>query len=287
MFWKGKVTLYKQIEAFLKRSELSLTTLEEPVLEIVTPGKCKISVSKLKDVEGISKLLNEFFEDKSSKSMASVTPEWIRSTYIDNQAIWIVARDPGGTIRGCVSSFRCESPYPNAISGCGKTYPWGMVDWFCVHPLWRSKGVGSALLETLDLITYKLGRKAHIFLKEGLPLPYPHIPIYVTLLKCRKAGSSEVKQMKDDTGLTVYPYNEVERDTGLPLVRVEGIRTTNDLNDWEDTLDSSLPECWVFVSGSYLIDDKRGWQTDSLVSMYAFRWSPGKWFGSRPNSAIL
>ena len=287
MFWKGKVTLYKQIEAFLKRSDLSLTTLEEPVLEIVTPGKCKISVSKLKDVEGISKLLNEFFEDTSSKSKATVTPEWIRSTYIDNQAIWIVARDPGGTIRGCVSSFRCEPPYPNSISGCGKMYPWGMVDWFCVHPLWRSKGVGSALLETLDLITYKLGRKAHIFLKEGLPLPYPHIPIYVTWLKCRKAGSPEIKQMKDDTGLTVYPYNEVERDTGLPLVRVEGIRTTNDLNDWEDTLDTSLPECWVFVSGSYLIDDKRGWQTDSLVSMYAFRWSPGKWFGSKPNSAIL
>jgi GNAT superfamily N-acetyltransferase len=287
MFWKGKVTLYKQIEAFLKKSDLSLTTLEEPVLEIVTPGKCKISVSKLKDVEGISKLLNEFFEDTSSKSKASVTPEWIRSTYIDNQAIWIVARDPGGTIRGCVSSFRCESPYPNALSGCGKMYPWGIVDWFCVHPLWRSKGVGSALLETLDLITYKIGRKAHIFLKEGLPLPYPHIPIYVTWLKCRKAGSSKLKQMKDDTGLTVYPYNEVERNTGIPLVRVQGITRPVDLKDWEDALDNYLPECWVFVSGSYLIDDKRGWQTDSLISMYAFRWSPGKWFGSKPNSAIL
>lgn len=287
MFWKGKVSLYKQIEAFVKKSELSLITLQEPVLEIVTPGKCNISVSKLKDVEGISKLLNEFFEDKSSKSKASLTPEWIRSTYIDNEAIWIVAIDSGGTIRGCVSSFRCESPYPNALAGCGKMYPWGIVDWFCVHPLWRSKGVGSALLETLDLITYRLGRKAHIFLKEGSPLPFPHVPIYVTWLKCRKAGSSKVKQMGDDSGLSIHLYKEIERDSSLPLVRVEGITRPIDLQEWEDALDNYLPECWVFVSGSYLIDDKRGWQTDSLVSMYAFRWTPGKWLGSVPNSAIL
>jgi hypothetical protein len=120
-----------------------------------------------------------------------------------------------------------------------------------------------------------------------MPLPLPHVPIYVTWLKCRKAGNPLVKQMRDDTGLAVYPYLEVERSSGIPLVRIEGLHDESELNEWENALDSELPVSWVFVSGSCIVDDKRGWQTDSLVSMYAFRWSPGKWLGSLPHSSIL
>jgi hypothetical protein len=287
MFWKGKVSVFKQAEAFLKRSDVSLLTLEEPEIpKNLEPGGCRVTVSKLKDIEGICKLLNDYFEDPSSKSKASLKSEWIRASYIDNEAIWVVAKDSAGTIRGCVSSFRIVGPYPNSLSGCGKMHSWGIVDWYCVHPLWRSKGLGSTLLEVLDFVTYRVGRNAHIFLKEGLPLSLPHVPIYTTWLKCRKAGSSKVKQMRDDTGLTVYPYQQVERETGIPLIRVEGITIAAELQEWEDALDT-LPECWVFVSGSYLIDDKRGWKTDSLVSMYAFRWTPGKWLGSIPNKSII
>jgi len=246
-----------------------------------------VGVSKFKDAEGISRLLNEWFKESTSKAVASITPDWVRATYLNHQAIWIIARDSGGTIRGCVSSFRIASPYPNSLGGCGKMHPWGLVDWFCVHPLWRSKGLGSALLETLDLVTYRLGRKAHVFLKEGVPLPLPHMPIYVTWLKCRKAGNPSVKEMRHDTGLAVHPYSEIERSSGIPLVHVEGLHDERELNEWEDALDSELPVSWVFVSGSCIVDDKRGWQTDSLVSMYAFRWSPGKWLGSLPHASIL
>ena len=96
-----------------------------------------------------------------------------------------------------------------------------------------------------------------------------------------------IKEMDDDTGLTVYPYHEVERETRLPLVRIEGLPTKVGLSEWEDALDNSLPECWVFVSCSSEVDYKRGWKTDSFVSMYAFRWHPGKWLGSRPAANIL
>ena len=288
MFWKGKVSIFRQIETFLKQRDVALLNLEKPELPSqLNPGGCKISVSKFKDAPGISKLLNDWFEDPSSKSKAAIKPEWIRASYIDKEAIWIVAKDSGGTIRGCVSSFTIISPYPNSLGGCGKMNPWGLVDWFCVHPLWRSKGLGSALLETLDFITYRLGRNAHIFLKEGTPLPLPHVPIFATWLKCRKAGNPDVKQMRDDTGFAVFPYNEVERSTGLPLVRVDGLKNNSDLKEWEDALDSQLPECWVFVTSDCNLDYKKGWKTDSLVSMYAFRWSPGKWLGTSPSAAII
>ena len=288
MFWKGKVSIVKQLMNFLKQSEVALLELEEPELSSnLNPGGCKISVSKLKDVDGISRLLNEWFEDPTSKAKASITPEWVRASFLRNRAIWIVAKDSAGTIRGCVASFHIDSPYPNSLEGCGKMHLWGLVDWYCVHPLWRSKGLGSALLETLDLITYRLGRKAHIFLKEGSPLPLPHVPIYSTWLKCRKAGNPEIKQMSDYTGLVVYPYSEVERESGIPLVRVEGLKDEKDLKEWEDALDSQLPVSWVFVSGACVVDYERGWKTDSLISMYAFRWSPGKWLGSLPHTSIL
>lgn len=288
MFWKGKVALWTQFKNYVKQSDLRLLDLEIPQIPSdLNPGNCIVQVSKFRDVEGICKLLNEWFEDPSSKTRANVNPEWLRRTFLDNHAIWIVAKDAKGTIRGCVSSFLIQSPYPNSITGCGKPYPWGCVDWYCVHPLWRSKGIGSALLETLDLVTYKIGRKAHIFLKEGIPLPLPHIPIYSTWLKCRKAGSKEIKQMSDNTGLIVYPYYEVERETNLPMIRVEGVYKNYALDEWENALDTELPECWVFVTNDYLVKNEKGWKTDALISMYAFRWSPGKWLGSRPANSIL
>lgn len=285
MFWKGKVSLVTHLTKYLSKSDLTLVSLDEPQIPSnLNPGQCKVSVSKFSDVKGISDLLNDWFEDPSSKTKAQTTPEWIRSTFLDEHAIWIVAKDSRGAIRGCVSSFISEGPYPNSLSECSKS--WGIVDWFCVHPLWRSKGLGSALLETLDLVTYRLGRKAHIFLKEGPPLPLPHLPIYFTWLKCRKAGNPKVTQMKEDSGLSVHLYREVERSTGLPLIRVEGLTNTLGLDKWEEALDN-LPECWVFVSGNSITRDEKGWKPDSLVSMYAFRWSPGKWLGSCPNPSIL
>jgi len=288
MFWKGKVPVFTQFKHFIKQSGVTLLDLDIPQIPSeLNPGGCQVEVSKLKDVEGIAKLLNEWFEDPSSKTKAQLTSEWVRSTYLDNHAIWIIAKDVKGTIRGCVSSFLIQSPYPNSLTGCGKPHPWGIVDWYCVHPLWRSKGVGSALLEVLDFVTYRIGRKAHVFLKEGIPLPLPHIPIYSTWLKCRKAGNPNVKHMSEDTGLTVYPYQEVERATNVPMIRVEGLHTTKDLDEWENALDKELPECWVFITNDFVTDNKRGWKTDALISMYAFRWTPGKWLGSRPDNSIL
>jgi len=282
MFWKGKVSIFLQIQSFLKQSEVALVPIEPPQIpDNLNPGNCTIHVSKSRDIAGIVKLLNEWFEEPTYKTKANVTPGWIHESYTQSQAIWIVARDSAGTVRGCVSSFCSSGPYPSSITN------WGIVDWYCVHPLWRSKGLGSALLETLDLVTYRLGRKAHIFLKEGLPLPLPHIPIYSTWLKYRKAGSKEIKQMSEDTGLVVYPYHEVERSTGIPLTRVEGLYSDQGLSDWEEALDKVLPVCWVFVSGDCNVDYKKGWKSDSLISMYAFRWSPGKWLGSKPDVSVL
>lgn len=278
MFWKGKVSFIDTLTAFVKGSDVSLADhIPPPVLPLIQTSRhgCFVSVAALTDTDQIAALLNKYFD--SGKAQTAVTSAWVRNSFLELSAIWIVAKDKLGTVRGCISSFRSNAPYPNSLGGCG-THPWGLVDWYCVEPLWRSKGLGTDLLETLDFITYRVGRKAHIFLKEGLPLPFT-LPIYCTVLYCRKAGNPDVKQMSKYTGLSVYPYNAVERESGLPLVRVEGVDT--DVEEWENALNSELPPCWVFVNGSSKINMKEGWKQDTLVSVYAFRWIPGKWLGSQ------
>lgn len=261
MFWKGRVSWFLHFEAFLR---------QRPTVPIdytlIAPKKPAL-IAGTNDAPGIARLLNEWFE-VNPKCSTAVTVEWVLESLIHHD-IWIVIKDIGGTIRGCICSSPCEAPYPGIDR-------YGIVDWFCVHPLWRSKGLGSSLLETLDYVTYQKGRRCHVFLKEGLPLPLPHIPVYATFLRCRRAGTPAITVMPLKNG--IYPYMTKERVTGLPLVRV-------DLDTWsEDQLDTMLPPCIALTSSE---SSERDWKTDTLVSMYAFRWVAGKWFGSKPCGAIV
>ena len=269
MFWSGKTSWFVQLEAFLLKRELQ--TLHRSIQN--PEGSIYPVVAETRDAPGIAKLLNNHFES-NALSCTAVTVEWILGTFIKG-VTWVIIKDYRGTIRGCISSFPCPSPYPSQHT------EWGIVDWYCVHPLWRSKGLGSSLLAMLDHVMYKKGRQPHIFLKEGVPLSYPHIPIYTTVLRCRRAGNPAVYVMPDRKG--IYPYMTNEKATGLPLVRVDPCSDKSE-KEWEACLDTLLPPCIVFVS-SGIVDAR--WKIDSLVSMYAFHWVAGKWFGSVPNSMIV
>ena len=266
MFWNPRMTSWATtLAAFLKGDQVrlsDLTILSENISPLTQVASCADAVSTVK-------LLNEWFES-NSRSTTALTVEWFIQSILLDEAIWIVSKDKLGTVRGCICSRPCETPYHS--NKPLKTL-WGIVDWYCVHPLWRSKGIGSALLETLDTVTFRMGRKAHLFLKEGLPLPF-HIPVYTTFLYCRRAGNPNLNTTPK--AIWIHPYMTKEKETGLPLLRV-------DLSKVSDSdLDTLLPSCIVF-SSSYV----SGWKRDTLISMYAFRWIPGKWLGSAPHSSIL
>lgn len=287
MFWKGRVNVFKQLYSYFCSEDLTLADLEEPTFTGATNTVCEIRPASIADAKGIATLLNEFFEDSKSKAKMAVSVEWVRETF-GYGTLWVVAKDPLGTVRGCISSSRISAPYPTHLgsTSCSMALrEWGLIDWFCVHPLWREKGVGSDLLTAIDFITYTIGRKAHVFLKEGFPL-VSQIPIYSTFLKVRKAGNPHIKQMREGTGLLVFPYmcNDSE---GIPLVRVEGLTngSAEHVKEWEEALDKDMPPCWVFVSAGQTLDAR--WKQDSLVSVYAFRWNAGKWLGTPPNVEII
>ena len=287
MFWNSRMTSWvTTLDAFLKGDPLRLSdpslvpsSTEVSGLPLVQtlrsqgssisypsnnpPNSSLTEIATCADAVSTVRLLNEYFET-NPRCTTAVTVEWFVQSILGDKVIWIVSKDRLGTVRGCICSRPSEAPYPNSVNTL-----WGIVDWFCVHPLWRSKGIGSALLETLDIVTYRiLGRKAHIFLKEGLPLSFLHIPVYMTFLYCRRAGNPSTVEIPKASW--IYNYMTKEKETGLPLLRV-------DLREISDSdLDTLLPPCIVF-SSIYM----SGWKRDSLVSMYAFRWIPGKWLGSR------
>ena len=299
MFWSGKVSLFSNLSAYFHGKELSLAgDLESPAMGKQRGSNWQISMGSKEDAAGVVKLLNMYFEQAESTTVTDVSEEWFRDSFLEHGAIWVVAKDPGGTIRGCASSFRCPVPYPNALEGCSVSNIWGIKDWYCVEPLWRSKGVGHALLNTLDYMDYRVGRKAHVFLKVGYPLPLPNIPVYCTHMYYRRAGRNYGKPpYRILQKIRTFPCHSKDRESGLVHLRVTGLRekclhgaviSEDAINEWEDSLDA-LPECIVFVSGEakHAINFGRGWKQSSLVSLYAFRWIPGKWLGVAPNSEII
>jgi GNAT superfamily N-acetyltransferase len=296
MFWSDKTNALTQIQSWVLNKDLALdSTTKKPTIQRSINLSCSIQPASLDDVPSIVKLLNEWFEPRHSRTRMAITTEWLRNTFIQDYAIWIVAKDAGGTIRGCVASFTCPSPYPNTLTNCTSqtsSRPFGLVDWFCVHPLWRGKKIASGLLNMLDYITYQVGRKGHVFMKEGLPLLGNQIPIYGTVWRWRLAGNKERTQIREGCGLYVYPFQADDEKTGLPLVRIEGLRKVQKLKasvitQWEDALDKDLPPCIVFATAADSVDEKRGWVYDSPVFLYAFRFTVGKWLGAAPSSQIL
>ena len=296
MFWSDKSQILVQIQSWISNKELTFDSITtKPTIQRSIGLPCSIQPASLEDVPSIVKLLNEWFEPRHSRTRMAITAEWLRNTFTQDYAIWIVAKDAGGTIRGCVASFTCPSPYPNTLTQCSSqtsSRPFGIVDWFCVHPLWRGKKIASGLLNMLDYITYQVGRKGHVFIKEGLPLLGNQIPIYGTVWRWRRAGNKERTQIREGCGLYVYPFQADDEKTGLPLVRIEGLRKSQKLKasvitQWEDALDKDLPPCIVFATAADSVDEKRGWVYDSPVFLYAFRFTVGKWLDSAPSSQIL
>ena len=296
MFWSDKTNALTQIQSWISNNELTMDTkVKVPTIQKSLNLCCSIQPASLQDANQIVKLLNEWFEPRHSRTRMAITAEWLRNTFTQDYAIWIVAKDPAGTIRGCVASFTCASPYPNARTTCTSqtsSRPFGIVDWFCVHPLWRGKKIASGLLNMLDYITHQVGRKGHVFIKEGLPLLGNQIPIYGTVWRWRRAGNKDQTAIREGCGLYVYPFQANDDKTGLPLVRIEGLRKTQKLKasvitQWENALDKDLPPCIVFATAADSVDEKRGWVYDSPVFLYAFRFTVGKWLGAAPSSQIL
>jgi GNAT superfamily N-acetyltransferase len=197
----------------------------------------------------------------------------------------------------------------------------GVVDFFCVHKGWRSKGIASFMLQELVHLTASAGRLVHFFMKEGLPVsPLP--PIWMSQYVCRQRGlPNETGQhiylvsSNPPTGLSVYGITNLPRifkDSRIYGFIYNGHTVIMCLTD---LFHRSLPQGWtmgeitwvyapdvpmdiqqmaveamvdhciydlVFLDITLPRDTNKPWKEDSIYCWYMFNYQPGKFFSQHP-----
>lgn len=96
----------------------------------------------------------------------------------------------------------------------------GLVEYFCVHKLYRNNGIASRLLDELVVQTAKQGRMVHCFLKEGFPLlRLP--PLYTSYYIVRQRMlPTEFKEYLSPSGIALQtPIRSYSHADFLPLAR--------------------------------------------------------------------
>lgn len=123
-----------------------------------------------------AKFIQTHFDSRPNIFM-NIPPSIIETQIAKNNWIIIEARNTDRTLIGLVISkpidilFSSEFP----LQPIKQT---GLVDYFCVAPGWRKKGVGTALLFKLHEVTSIQGRLGHIFSSESSSL-FSKIPTFV------------------------------------------------------------------------------------------------------------
>jgi len=141
-----------------------------------TPGVIyKRAISQ--NAKEYSKFIETYFNYVKNETQTVIPPEIIEEGLRSNRWYGIEARDEILNIIGIVFSLQVQYLYSSEYSK-QPLIECGLVDYFCVSPKWRSKGVGSNLLTKLFELTSQNNRKPHIFASEGSAL-FHKIPPFI------------------------------------------------------------------------------------------------------------
>ena len=170
-------TLFQRISppATIYRSN----TLEFP---IASDNSINLKICKESEMELYAEFLHKFFKI-TEKSRCSIPSERLQSG-IQNGWICIGAFTSSNQLVGTVISRPLGSMiYTNRSRGIQygtqQFENCGYIDFFCVHPDFQKKHIGSDLLCFVDAVSSQQQRKIHFFIKEISPL-YSIPPIYAS-----------------------------------------------------------------------------------------------------------
>ena len=124
-----------------------------------------------------TKFIETYFNYIEGKTRTVIPPEIIEEGLRNNTWYGIEVRNQDSFIIGIVFSIQVQYLYSSEFSKQPLT-ECGLVDYFCVAPEWRNKGVGTNILTKLFELTSQNGRRSHIFASEGSALFYK-IPPFV------------------------------------------------------------------------------------------------------------
>ena len=182
--------------------------------------------------------------------------------------------------------------------GTYRDKPIHAVDAFCIHPMWRKKGVGDYLLTELKRYANAHQIPYAVFLKEGAPLSILHSPVYTGWYRYREL--TDHRSSSNITDLTchqAFRIMDVYR-TFQPNLFV--IRNERAIWKWfrsdrksiligiQDTHQRANHKKlgWItaWIEGPMITDEVRGEAADavadSLYPTFDFLWSNERWIGN-------
>ena len=146
----------------------------------------------------------------------------------------------------------------------------GIMDYFCIHPLYRKSGIGSRLLYEIDLATSLTGRLSHIFMKEGSPLWWLP-PLKTGYWVWREKGISCIFNSEKVKVINSNYRSTSANDQIGQLVILDTSVTQEEIN--------RICDASPFRIVLALKDECPTWNIDSSYTCYAFNWTPGSFAG--------
>lgn len=169
VFWKTLSWSYVAQSFFVREPFIPLLfePHNSPLPVGITITRRSSSVDE-KEKEEIQQFLWSYFGEPPNRPRLTMKGDWIPSSDLA-----LVARDSKQAIIGFlryhwIGQFLTAKETPDIYS----------VDCFCIHPQWRKKGLGDALLSELQRYANEENKSYATFLREGPSLSIFHRPIY-------------------------------------------------------------------------------------------------------------
>jgi hypothetical protein len=177
-----------------------------------------LSREELKDITEVRVFLMKYF-GKPPKTPILDIPE---DKLLGEKDYILVVRDNENKIVGCIRYHYM------GIFITGENQEIYCEDCFCIHPLWRKRGVGDYLLTKLHIFVNNNKIPYSMFLKEGTKLSISHDPYYSGIYVFRKLESN-IQPINITSLNTIQAYSLMDkfREFNRSLFVVRNKSSTN------------------------------------------------------------
>jgi len=210
-FWKSNSFVPSWINFFSQAWNSSPPKLLE-TLAMYRPSQvlkgCQLRKAAVGDVPAIIEFWGRFFS--SQKSCRCVVPPTHVSTMMttDKWEVLIVFREVTHEIIGTIVRRKIKNLHVREA----KWAEAGIIDYYCVHPAWRSRGIGRALLDGIHN-TAKMPMSPQLIYWEGLHPLYPPLSIGIFLSRvCEKSIQDNLVKVPNTDQEALNAWKQLKRD---------------------------------------------------------------------------
>jgi hypothetical protein len=192
-------------------------TFERADVKSPTGFEATILPRELKALKEVREFLIKYF-GKPPKTPILDIPE---DKLLGEKDYILVVRDNENQIVGCIRYHYL------GIFVTGENQEIYCEDCFCIHPLWRRRGIGDYLLTKLHIFVNTNNMPYSMFLKEGAKLGISHDPFYSGIYVFRKPENNPIPQITCLNTLQAYSLMDKFREFNRSLFVIRNKNSTN------------------------------------------------------------